>query len=102
MPRPSTHTHTHQRSPGGRWPRSTSTVTRAIAQAALITAVTTWSLASSGGGAGRSFLLTWTRLAGPRVVYLIHATATAAPPRTLRVGGLGARRAPHPFALLTV
>jgi len=31
---------------------------RPTAQAAVITAVTSWSLASSGGGAGRSFLLT--------------------------------------------
>ena len=55
---PTAHVQTHQRWPGGRSSRSTRTLISPIAQAAVMTAVTSWSLASSGGGAGRSFLLT--------------------------------------------
>src|SRR5437868_7528929 len=47
---PATHVQTHHRSEGGIWPRSTSSTTSATAQAAVMIAVTSWSLASSGGG----------------------------------------------------
>jgi hypothetical protein len=49
---PATHVQIHHRSAGGIWSRSTSSVTRATAQPTVPTAVTSWSLASSGGGAG--------------------------------------------------
>ena len=56
--RPATQGQSHQRSADGRLARSAAMMIRATAQAPVRTAVTSRSLASSGGGAGRSFLLT--------------------------------------------
>ena len=55
---PNAQVQIHQRLSGGNSLRRTSRTTSAIAQAAVMTAVTSWSLASSGGGAGRRVLLT--------------------------------------------
>jgi hypothetical protein len=49
---PDTHVHTHQRASAGSVPRMQSRTTRAIAQPAVMTAVTWRSSASLGGGPG--------------------------------------------------
>jgi hypothetical protein len=54
MARPATAVHTHQRCPAGRSLRTISRTTSVTAHPAVITAVTSWSLASSGGGGSRS------------------------------------------------
>ena len=58
MHTPTAQVHTHQRWLGDRCWRSTSTLISPITQAAVMTAVTSRSFASSGAGAGRSFLVT--------------------------------------------
>jgi hypothetical protein len=50
---PDTHVHIHQRASAGSVPRMQSKTTRAIAQPAVMTAVTCRSSASRGGGPGR-------------------------------------------------
>ena len=61
--RPVTQVQTHQRSPAGRLLRTNSTTSRAIAQPAVMTAVISRSLPSSGGGGVR-------RVAATRSGYL--------------------------------
>src|SRR5262249_49180975 len=60
---PATQVQIHHRSEGGICSRSTSSTTRATAQPAVMTAATSWSLASSGGGAGSRLRVTTSRLA---------------------------------------
>jgi hypothetical protein len=50
MTRPVAHVQIHHRLPAGRLSRTISKTISAIAQAPVKTAVTCWSLASSGGG----------------------------------------------------
>ena len=51
MTTPVTHVHSHHREPAGSASRTTSTITRATAQPAVTTIVTSRSSASLGGGA---------------------------------------------------